>query len=168
MRSAERRPLERRDGMSQSRPVRNRDIAILERVLYAMQEARHAEDASIFAQERMTGITRHITGMPRGNSGKAGFEDTYAAMEEAGERYAARLEDALALLKRAEDILNGMENENARTFAVMMYVMQESPQEIRSALNMSEWGFRQARRAMEQATRMKLVKWSGRWQLEEK
>lgn len=149
--------------MQNGRPVRNRDIPILARVLYAMQDARHAEDACAYAQDRMTGITRYLTGMPHGNSGKAGFENAYAALEGAGERYIARLEASLALLRKAEDILNGIKNEDARTFAVMLYIYGMSAEDIRSELNMSPWGFRQARRSMEQAERMRFVHWSGRW-----
>ena len=153
--------------MEGGKPVKNRDIMILSRVLGAMQDVRHAEDASIYAQERMTAITRYMTGMPRGSGGKGGLDEAYAALEEARERYAAKLRKSLDLLDRAERILNGIEDESARCFAVMRYIYNMSAQEIRSELNLSEWGFKQACRAIEKASRMRNVRWSRRWYVDE-
>ena len=149
--------------MQNGRPVRNKDIPILARVLCCMQDARHGEDACAFIEDRLTSITSRLTGMPRGNGGNSGLDEAYAKLEEAGERYAAKLEKALHMLDRAENILNSIENEDARTFAVMRYIYGMSAHEIRGELNMSEWGFKQACRAMERSSRMHSVRWSRRW-----
>ena len=88
--------------MQNGRPVRKRDIPILARVLCCIQDARHGEDACAFIEDRLTSITSRLTGMPRGNSSKGGLDEAYAKLEEAGERYAAKLEKALGSTECAQ------------------------------------------------------------------
>ena len=140
--------------------TRNRDIGILGEVVAAMQEVCRYEDMSEWSAGRMFNITRQLTGMPRGSKGAGGLDSAFASLEHAQERYARELEECISLLNRAEEILNGIENREMRNFVILMYVLKKPKADICRELNMSEWGFRQARKAVEQAIRMQDVKWN--------
>lgn len=69
-------------------------------------------------------------------------------------------------LKTAEKIINGIASRTMRTFVVMMYVDNLSPETVRRELNMTEWGFRRARDSVEQAQDMQSVVWREKYILE--
>ena len=67
--------------------VRNKDIIILSRVLYAMQDVSTTEQKRAWQQDRLWNITQKITGMPSGRGEPSGLDHTFAAISEIEERY---------------------------------------------------------------------------------
>jgi hypothetical protein len=66
-----------------------------------------------------------------------------------------------------EKILRRIQDGTMRSFVKMMYVDNLSAAEIRAKLNMGRKLFEQAREAVEQATCMAEVQWSGRFTTKE-
>lgn len=59
--------------------------------------------------------------------------------------------------------MNGIGNPFIRTFVTMMYIENLSTKTVRSELNLSEWGFKRARQAVEQTDDMGSVVWRERY-----
>ena len=145
--------------------VKNKDIIILAQVLYIMQDVCNAERRRVWQQERLYNITQHYSGMPGGPGVPVGLDATFAAIAEIDEQHAEKCAEYVKDLKAAEAILNRIGSRSMRTFVEMKYVMDIPNQEIMRALNMTDYYFRQARQAIEQAEDMAHVDWKERYVL---
>ena len=147
-----------------SRMVKNRDIPLLSRVLYTMQDVRSLESRLEWQRDRMFSITQNLSGMPGRKGGKPhGFDAALAAIDELNEQQCERLRGYIRELKTAERIINGMPSRMMRTFVVMLYVENLPAAVVQRELNMTRRGFENARNAVEQAEDMERVKWSERF-----
>ena len=155
----------KQDSTWNTRPIRNRDIPKLTRVLYAMQDVSATERRRLWLQERLWNMTAKLTGMPGGGGDPKGYEENFAEICEMEEKYAEECARFMGELKEAEEILNGIEPENLRTFAAMKYVMGMSRSVILRELNLKRWEYSGISSAMEQAESMKDVKWPERYAL---
>jgi hypothetical protein len=147
--------------------IRNRDIPLLGRVVSVMQDIRVLEERASFERGRTQNITQHLSGMPRGGGVSAGFEAAFAAIAGLEEEHRERVMDYARELREAERILNAIPNRNMRTFVMMMYVENLPPAKVILELNMTEWAFRLARTAVEQAKDMESVQWKEKYELQE-
>ena len=143
--------------------IRNRDIPVLQDVIRVMQEVRALETRRQWQRERMYNITQHLTGMPKQQGEHGGLEAAFAAVAELEDEHKEKVKEYTRKLKAAERIVNGIGNPFMRTFVTMMYIENLSAKTVRSELNMSEWGFKRARQAVEQAEYMKCVVWRERY-----
>lgn len=139
--------------------VMNRDIPVLCDILPVMQLVCATERNLDWQHDRMTAMSQHISGMPGGGTLPQGLDEAFARLYEAGEDHAKELMQYQKELREAEQILNGIENRSMRAFVVMKYVMDAPDTEIRRELNMTEWGFNRARKAVEEAENMASVVW---------
>lgn len=114
-------------------------------------------------RDRLTNITPHLTGMPGGGGLPKGMEDAFAAISELEEKQAKKCVEYAAILNRAQDILNGIENRSMRTFVMMKYMFETPDAEIRKELNMTRRGFDRARKCVEEAPDMASVKWQEKY-----
>lgn len=144
--------------------VRNADIPLLSDVFYIMQEVCAVERRRDWQRERMYKITSNASGMP-GGGGVRGLDDAFARLAEIDEEHEKSCKEYVATLKKAEEILNGIQSQSMRTFVLMKYVMNAPDVEIRSELNMSRRGFERARRCIEGAENMAAVRWQERFTL---
>lgn len=146
--------------------IKNRDIPILSRVIYAMQDARIIERRIDWQADQLGNITVNMNGMPRGSGPASGFDATYAALDYLCEQHKEKLSMYMHELSEAEKIINGIENPKMRTFVVMMYVEELPKAVVRRELNMTEYAFNKAKHAIEQAESMKAVIWRERYMTE--
>lgn len=146
-----------------AKTVKNRDLQTLADVLPTMQLVCRAEEMTLWQRERMTNITQHLTGMPGGGGSPKGLDSMLVSFESAAERWQQKLRDYTRALRRAERILNGIDSLEMRAFVVMKYVMDVPDTEIRRELNLSEWAFGRARKAVEEAPDMRSVVWRERY-----
>lgn len=149
------------------RIIKNRDIPLLSRVLYVMQDVCRLETRHEWQRERMYNITQKITGMPGGKGQPSGFDAAFAALDELCDEQRGRISAYMQELKTAERIINSIESRTMRTFVVMMYVDCLPPDKVRKELCMTEWGFRRARDSVEQAPDMQSVVWREKYIVEE-
>jgi hypothetical protein len=147
--------------------VQNKDIPLLSDVLCIMQDVRGIEMRREWQKDRMYNITQHLSGMPGGSGGPKGLDDSFSKLSELETEHEQRCKDYTRQLKRAERILNSIESQSMRTFVMMKYVMDTPDTEIRRELNMSRRGFERARKCIESAPNMSLVKWKERYILAE-
>lgn len=150
------------------RIIKNRDIPLLARVLCVMQDICSLENRREWQRSRLFSITQRISDMPRSGSLPSGFDAIYAAMDEINEEHREQIAAYMHELKAAEKIINGITSRTMRTFVVMMYADNLSPETVRQELNMTEWGFRRARDSVEQAQDMQSVVWREKYIVEEK
>ena len=143
--------------------VRNRDIPVLCDILPVMQLVCATERRLDWQHDRMTSMSQHISGMPGGGSLPQGLDEAFARLSDAVEEHTKELMQYNKELREAERILNGIENRSMRAFVVMKYVMDAPDTEIRRELNMTEWGFGRARKAVEEAENMDSVVWRERY-----
>lgn len=143
--------------------IKNRDIPILSRVIYAMQDARMIERRIDWQEDQLGNITVNMSGMPRGGSPASGFDATYAALDYLCEQHKEQLSIYMRELKEAEKIINGIKNPKMRTFVRMMYVEELPKAVVRRELNMTEYAFNKAKHAIEQAESMSAVVWRERY-----
>ena len=159
------------DGMEQNRDtwstktIRNRDIPKLTRVLYAMQDVSVTERRRLWLQERLWNMTARLTGMPGGGGDPKGYEENFAEICEMEEKYAAECAEFMRELKEAEEILNGIESGNLRTFVSMKYVMGMNRGVILRELNLKRGEYNGISSAIEQAESMKDARWPERYAL---
>jgi len=146
--------------------IKNRDIPILSRVIYAMQDARMIERRIDWQEDQLGNITVNMSGMPRGSGPASGFDATYAALDYLCEQHKEQLSMYRRELKEAEKIINSIENPKMRTFVVMMYVEELPKAVVRRELNMTEYAFNKAKHAIEQAESMSAVVWRERYMTE--
>lgn len=146
--------------------IKNRDIPILSRVIYAMQDARMIVRRIDWQEDQLGNITVNMSGMPRGSGPASGFDATYAALDYLCEQHKEQLSMYMRELKEAEKIINSIENPKMRTFVVMMYVEELPKAVVRRELNMTEYAFNKAKHAIEQAESMNAVVWRERYMTE--
>lgn len=156
---------QKRQGTQGHEPIRvhNRDIPILQDVIRVMQEVRALETRRQWQRERMTNITKHLTGMPRQQGVGGGLEAAFSALAQLEDDHKEKVKEYIRKLRAAEQIVNGIGNPFMKTFVTMMYIENLSAKTVRSELNMSEWGFKRARQAVEQAEDMGSVVWRERY-----
>ena len=117
----------------------------------------------------MYNITQHYSGIPGSRGGvPVGLDATFAAIAEIDEQHAEKLAEYVEDLKAAEAILNGIQSQTMRTFVEMKYVMDIPNQEIMRELNMTDYTFKLAKKAVEQAEDMAHVDWRERYVLDRK
>lgn len=147
----------------QPRVIRNRDIPLLSQVLYTMQDVCSLERQIVWQHDRMYGVTARISGMPGGKGAPTGYDAALAAIGELSEEYGKRMQEYVCALKNAEQIINRIRWPGMRTFVVMLYVENLSPETVRRELNMTRYGMERARRAIEQAEDMQHATWDERF-----
>ena len=144
--------------------ARNRDIETLARTLPAMAEAEKMEERRAWERARLTEAkSMRITGMPGGGGLPQGMDAAMARLSDLEDEHAEKIAMYAKALKASEKILNGIENEEMRAFVLLRYVWGESMENVKAALNLSEWGARRAREAIEEAESMAAVRWPGRY-----
>ena len=148
------------------RIIKNRDILLLSRVLYIMQDVSSLEKRRVWQRERLFNVTQNITGRPGGKGPASGFDAVYVAIEGLNEEHRAQLIEYTKELEEAERIINSIQSRTMRTFVIMMYVDALPPEKVREELNMTEWAFRKARDCVEKAPDMQSVAWPERYILE--
>lgn len=148
-------------------PIRNRDILILSRVLYTMQDVNTTEQKRLWQQDRLWNMTQKITGMPGGHSAPGGLDAHFAAISEIEETYKTECAEYIRELKEAEGILNAIPSRTMRTFVTMKYVMDMSRKEIMNRLNMRRRQYDRLSESIEQAQDMAHVEWPERYMLYE-
>lgn len=139
--------------------MKNQDIDILTRIFWTMQDIKSLQHRSEFHDEQLYSITRRLTGMPGGGGMPHGFDSLIGELEEINQAYGKQVEAYVADLRKAEKILNGIENPNMKTFVRMLYVDQIAQAEIMRELEMTEYQFDKARKSIEEAESMKKVRW---------
>ena len=141
--------------------VKNRDVLLLARVLYTMQDVCATERKRLWQQDRLWNITQKITGMPGGHGGLAGLERHFEEITEIEEQYNAECEEYVSELKQAEDILNDIESRTMRTFVTMRYVLSMQNREVMARLNLKRRRFEYLCRLIEDEPDMKAAeaKW---------
>jgi len=149
----------------EQRSIRNRDIMLLSRILYTIQDVSITEQMRSWQQDRLFNMTQRITGMPGGGGQPTGLEEKLATIGELEEKYSKQCTKYLRTLKDAEIILNGIENPQLRTFVIMRYVLGMENSRIMTELNMKRRRFEQACKAIEQAPDMAHVGWPDRFVL---
>lgn len=142
--------------------IKNRDIPKLQKVVSLMQDIRLLEERRVWLRDRMTNISLHLSGMP-GSGQPRGLDAAYAALSELESEHQELVKSYVRELKAAERLINGIGNPCMRTFVTMMYVLDMDPRVVKGELNMTEWGFRRAREAVEQAKGMDRVVWRERY-----
>lgn len=149
------------------RIIKNRDIPLLSRVLYVMQDVCSLEKRCEWQRDRMFSITQNLSGMPGGKGMPTGFDAAFAAIDGINEEHREQIAAYTRELKAAEKIINSIPSRTMRTFVVMMYVDGLPPEKVREELNLTEWGFRRARDSVEQAPDMQSVVWREKYIVEE-
>ena len=151
------------EGRFQPVVIRNRDIPVLADVLPIMQDVRMTEIQKAWQRDRLTNITPHLTGMPGGGGLPKGLEEAFAILSELEEDHAKRCVEYGKALKKAQDILNSIQNRTMRTFVMMKYLFETPDAEIRRELNMTRRGFDRARKCVEDAPDMARVRWQDKY-----
>lgn len=157
--------MEKREKNGQEpRIIRNRDIPLLSRVLFTMQDVRILEERSDWLSDRMFSITQNLSGMPSAKGGThGGFDAAIAAIDGLNEEHREQVLSYVRELKTAEKILNSIPSRTMRTFVTMLYVENMSAVAVQRELNMTRRGFENARDAVEQAQDMASVVWRERY-----
>ena len=146
------------DAERSGRKVRNRDIPLLNRIFYIMQDIRSMDRRCEFTREQMYSTTKRMTGMPGGGPPR-GYDLMLGELEELNRDYGEKVAEYARELKKAERILNGIPSPKARTFVRMYYVDAVKTSEILSELDLTEYKFKQALERIEGAERMAKVDW---------
>ena len=123
---------------AEPRVIKNKDILLLSRVLYIMQDVCSLEKRIVWQNDRMYGVTAHITGMPGGKGVPSGFDAAFAAISGLNEEHKAQMQTYVRELKAAERIINSIPSRTMRTFVVMLYVDDLPATVVRRELNMTE------------------------------
>ena len=146
--------------------VRNRDVPLLARVLYTMQDINATEQKRLWQQDRLWNITAKLTGMPGGHGKVTGLDEAFAEITELEATYEDELKSYNEELRQAETILNSIKSRTMRTFVLMKYVMDIPNNEIMGRLNMKRRTFENACKSIEGAQDMASVIWPERYVLE--
>lgn len=141
----------------------NRDVPLLARIFYIMQDIRSLQRRSEFQNEQLTSTTKRLTGMPGGGGLPHGFDTIIAELEEVNRDYGEKIGEYIRDLRKAENILNGIRSETMKTFVRMFYVDQLPQAEVMRDLEMTEYQFSRARKAIEDAESMRKVNWPERF-----
>ena len=144
-------------------PIMNRDIPILTRVLFTMQDVRNTERRRQWQQDRLWAMTQKLTGMPGGHGKPDGLDAQFAAISEIEERYARECAEYVKELSEAEAILNAIPSRTMRAFVTMRYVLNMGRKEIMAQLNLKRWKYDDMCLRIEQAQDMEHVDWPERY-----
>lgn len=145
------------------RYILNRDIPVLTRIWYTMQDIVSLEKRGDWQRERMFSVTKRLRGMPGGGGLPSGIDAALCELDELNHEYGEKLRAYVSELKTAERILNSIESATMRTFVRMYYVDNIGKAEIIRELGVTEYGFARARRCVEQAPDMAHVRWHERF-----
>ena len=148
-------------------PIRNKDILLLSRVLYTMQDVSCTEQKRLWLQDRLWNMTQKLTGMPGGHGVPKGLDEPLADISEMEKQYREELPKCYRELQEAEAILNAIPIQEMRTFVTMKYVLDMSRKEIMSRLNLKRWKYNDICNRIEQAQDMTHVEWPERYMLYE-
>lgn len=148
------------------RIIKNRDIPLLARVLYVMQDVCSLEKRCEWQRDRLFSITQNLTGMPSGKGVPTGFDAAFAAIDGINEEHREQIAAYTRELKAAEKIINSIPSRTMRTFVTMLYVENMPAATVQRELNMTRRGFENARNAVEQAQDMASVVWRERYYVE--
>ena len=148
---------------SETRAIANKDIPLLARIKYIMQDIQSLEERIEWQYDRMFSVTARLSGMPGGKGMPSGFDAAFAAISELSDLHKAQLQRYTKELKKAQKILSGIESPTMRTFVTMLYVDDAPATAVREKLGMTEYGFKRARDAVEKAGSMKSVVWHERY-----
>lgn len=150
----------------EQRGIRNRDLILLTRIFYVMADIRSLQRRSEFHTDQLTSTTKRLTGMPGGGGLPHGFDSILAELEEINRDYMERINEYCRDLLRAEKALNNIPHPTMRTFVRMVYVDQVAQAEVLRDLEMTEYQFDKARKAIEEAENMRKVEWPEKWRIE--
>jgi hypothetical protein len=150
-------------GFREPVPVRNKDIPLLSRVLYTMQDVSCTEQKRMWLQDRLWNMTQKLTGMPGGHGVPQGLDAPLADIGEIEEQYRAELPGLCMELKEAEDILNAIPVREMKTFVTMKYVLGMTRKEIMTRLNMRRRMYDGLCACIEEAQDMAHVEWPERY-----
>ena len=151
------------EGRFQPATIRNRDIPLLASVLCVMQDVCMVEQQRQWQRDRLTNITTRLTGMPGGGGLPKGMEEAFAAISELEENQAKECLKYAEAMKKAQEIINGIESESMRTSVKMKYVFDIADTDIRRELNMTRRGFDRAKKCVEDAPNMASVRWQEKY-----
>ena len=143
--------------------IKNRDIALLTRVLPLMQDIVGLEKRYLWERERMYNITSHISGTPGGSHMPTGLDTAFAALSQLACEHLDKIKLYERELRAAEQIINSIPDGTMRSFVVMFYVQQLPAADVQRELNMSEYAYRVTRSAIESAQSMAQVKWKNKF-----
>lgn len=138
------------------RRVRNRDIPKLQRVVSLMRDIVTLEERQEWIKDRMTNITQQLSLAPGGGEPK-GLDSAYADLDDIEAQHRGKIKSFTRELKTAERILNGITSPTMRTFVELMYILNLPAKKVKSELNMTDWGYKRACRAVENARSMDRV-----------
>lgn len=139
--------------------MNNKDIPLLSRIFYIMQDIRSLQHRSDFHDEQLYSTTKRLTGMPGGGGMPHGFDSIIGELEEVNHEYGEKIAEYVEELKKAEKILNGIEEPKMQIFVRALYVDQLAQAEVMRELEMTEYQFAKARKCVEEAENMKKVQW---------
>jgi hypothetical protein len=137
--------------------VKNADLDAVSRVIYLMQDIRMLEERRDWTRERLHRLTKGLSGMPRGGGGPQGMDDTFAKLSELDDKHREKLRRCTLELTLAEGRINAIPDPRMRTFVTMVYLMHTGKDQVMRELNLTEWGYRQAKEAVENAASMEKV-----------
>ena len=95
-----------------------------------------------------------------------GFDVIIAELEEMNRDYGDKINEYVRDLRKAEKIINGIPNRAMRTFVRAYYVDQLEKAEVIRDLEMTEYQFDKARKAIEDAESMRKVDWPEKFRME--
>ena len=139
----------------------NRDIKLLQEVSSIMALADETEQRMNWEHDKIMNITPHLTGMPGGGGLPKGIDDALCSLHDAEQAHMFSLRRYTRAIRRADEIVHGIENAEMRAFVVMRYLKGMTDVAVRRELKMSEYALKAARECVESAERMDDVKWTG-------
>ena len=145
--------------------IKNRDIPLLTRIFYIMQDIRSLQRRSEFHNEQLYSTTKRLTGMPGGGGLPHGFDAIIGELEELNGDYSEKIREYVTDLRKAEKILNNITSQTMRTFVRMFYVDQIEKAEIIRDLEMTEYQFDKCRKAIEDAESMRKTDWPEKFRM---
>ncbi len=143
--------------------VKNRDIPLLTRVLYIMQDICMIDKKRDFQNDLKYSITQHLSFTPGSKGNGSGIEDIICTLSELDSKHEALTQEYMDDLRAAERIINGITSYTMRVFVNMRYVFNMPKKTIMKELGLSRWGYERAIRAIEEAPDMASVKWYERY-----
>ena len=146
--------------------IRNRDIPLLTRIFYIMQDIMSLQRRSDFQNDLLFSTTKRLTGMPGGGGLPHGFDVIIGELEEMNRDYGDKINDYVRDLRKAEKIINGIPNGAMRTFVRLYYVDQIEKADVMRKMEMTEYQFEKARKAIEDAESMRKAEWPEKFRME--
>ena len=144
------------------KPIRNKDIPALSRLLYTIEEIKGTEEKRSWQQDRLWNITRKITGGPIGKGGgePGGIDANFAAICELEETYDAQIAQYTRQMLETKRILDAIPSQTMRVFVDMRYVRCLSRRDIMDRLSLKKWKYQAYCERIEQAEDMAHVQWT--------